>query len=583
MPDACLKTPKKNCAAILVLIQLIGVCFLLPELTRGAALPQDQQKEPIGVLTTTGDVYVNQAAAPLGSAIFAGDVLLTGRAGNATVTSDGKGTFKISPNTQVVFAADPQYIAELNSGSVVISSANGFTGITLRVGSSVVLAETEGERSTATVEAPSNGSFAITCLEGSVGVVSLEGPQGLFIRAGQSVDISPQGELSASNSRYTSSVPRTRVQPELAKPIASDTRNLIPPYTNSSAGKYFDVGKFRDGLRANQMADELGQLGFRAIIVHSRFFLIDSYHILVGPYEHGEEADAARQGLDSRGFSPRILPSKSKRFTLPPMTLYGTDLTIRDCIISWELNSPEATVEFMQGRNVVATAKGTWQKRDFAFKTNALVSQKSERGPETLLEIQRAGTDQGLVLEGSALRFYVARPSVDISPQGELSASNSRSTSSVPRTRDTPEPDVGPKTTVHGYDSDLSRATLKGITSVFVVVENLDDDAKKIGLTEESIKTDVELKLLMAGMNFATNGFTVPGNTHLHVNVGVLPPQAASIQVELLLRRNSEPVFGATNWSLHGEITNPTLQGIRDFIKQLVDQFLNAWLSVNPK
>jgi len=580
MPEARVKT-SKNCAAILALIQLIGVCFSLPELTRGAALPQDQQKEPIGAVITAGDVYVNQAAAPLGSAIFSGDVLRTGGAGSATVTLDGKGTFKISPNTRLIFAADPQYIAELKSGNVVISSANGFTGITLRVGSSVVVAEPDAEH-TSNVEASSDGSFAITCLAGSVGVISLEGPQALFIRAGQSMDISPQGELSANNSRFTSSVPRTRMQPEPARPTASDTRNLIPPYTNSSAGKYFDVGKFRDGLRANQAADELAQLGFRAIIVHNRFFLINSYHILVGPYDHGAEADAARR-LESGGFSPGILPSKSKRFSFPPMTLYGTDLTIRDCIIKWQLNSPEATVEFMQGRNVVATARGTWQKHDFEFKTNALVSRETERGPETLLEIQRAGTDQGLVFDSSVLRFYMDRPSVDISSQGELSASNSRFTSSVPRISDTPEPDVEPKTTVHGYDSGLSRPTLKGITSVFVVVGNLDDNAKKIGLTEESIKTDVELKLLIAGMNFATDGFTVPGNTHLFVNVGVLPPLAASIQVELLLQRNSEPVIGAMTWSLHGEITNPTLQGIRDLIKQLVDQFLNAWLSVNLK
>jgi hypothetical protein len=140
---------------------------------------------------------------------------------------------------------------------------------------------------------------------------------------------------------------------------------------------------------------------------------------------------------------------------------------------------------------------------------------------------------------------------------------------------------------VRGDDSNLSRATLKGITSVFVVVENLDDDAKKIGLTEESIKTDVELKLVLAGMSVATKGFEVPGNTYLYVNVGVLPRVAASIQVELnqnvLQQRNGEPAFGATTWSLHGEITNPTPQRIRDFIKELVDQFLNAWLSVNSK
>jgi hypothetical protein len=91
------------------------------------------------------------------------------------------------------------------------------------------------------------------------------------------------------------------------------------------------------------------------------------------------------------------------------MTLYGTDLTIRDCIVTWELNSPDATVEFMQGKNVVATSKGRWEKRDFPFKADAIVSRESERGPETLLEIQSAGMDQGLVLDGSTLRVYLGQ------------------------------------------------------------------------------------------------------------------------------------------------------------------------------
>jgi cell division protein FtsN len=199
------------------------------------------------------------------------------------------------------------------------------------------------------------------------------------------------------------------VQREAANHSLRDARDLAPPYTNSSAGKYFDAGKFRDEFRANQARDEFGQLGFHAIIVHSRVLWMNSYHILVGPYINQREIETARHNLESRGFNPRVLQSRSKHFSLPPMTLYGTDLTVRDCIITWELNSPDATVDFMQGRNVVATSKGRWEKRGFAFKTDALVSRENERGPATLLEIQRAGMDQGLVLDGSVLRVYLDR------------------------------------------------------------------------------------------------------------------------------------------------------------------------------
>jgi hypothetical protein len=202
--------------------------------------------------------------------------------------------------------------------------------------------------------------------------------------------------------------PVALAQPGAATHSARESRDLAPPYTNSSAGKYFEVGKFRDEFRANQASDKLGQLGFPAIMVRSRFLWMNSYHILVGPYNQSE-VEAARYSLGSSGFNPRVLESKSSHFSLPPTTLYGTDLTVRDCIIRWELNSPEATIEFMQGTNVVATSKGRWEKRDFVFKTNAIASKINERGPETLVEIQRAGTDQSLVFDGSAVRVYVAR------------------------------------------------------------------------------------------------------------------------------------------------------------------------------
>jgi hypothetical protein len=198
-------------------------------------------------------------------------------------------------------------------------------------------------------------------------------------------------------------------QPTAPNRGARNGRGLAPPYTNSAAGEYLDVGKVREGLRTNQAMDELGQLGFHAIIVPSRVLWMNSYHILVGPYNNPDELEAVRHSLESRGFNPRVLQTKSRRFSLPPMTLYGTDVTVKDCIVSWELNSPDATIEFVQGINVVATTKAKWKQHDFSFKTDAVVSLEDEHGPATLLEIQRAGMDRGLVLDGSALQFYLAR------------------------------------------------------------------------------------------------------------------------------------------------------------------------------
>ena len=139
-------------------------------------------------------------------------------------------------------------------------------------------------------------------------------------------------------------------------------------------------------------------------------------------------------------------------------------------------------------------------------------------------------------------------------------------------------------------DDRLSRATLKGISAVYVVVEDLPSNAATLGLSRDTIQTDVELKLRLAGMAVLTEeeGIKPLGAAHIYVNVNFTDPAvAASIKVALdqnaLLERNGEFAIAVTTWDTNYVIANPTAQGIRNVIKDGVDQFLNAWLSVNPK
>jgi hypothetical protein len=84
----------------------------------------------------------------------------------------------------------------------------------------VVLALAEGEQSVSNIEAPSDGSFLVTCEAGSVGVIPLQGGNGIFIQAGQSVSISAQGELSAMGPQAAPS----------AGPISKEpVRDVRPP------------------------------------------------------------------------------------------------------------------------------------------------------------------------------------------------------------------------------------------------------------------------------------------------------------------------------------------------------------------
>jgi hypothetical protein len=175
----------------------------------GRAASQEQQKQPIGSLSSVGEVYVNESLAPAELTVFSGDTLRTGQTGMATFETSGKGSFRISPHTQLVFTGSRQYIAEVKSGTVVMSSLSGPSGINLRAGNFVLVAVTQGEQSTSKIETASDGTFLVTCLEGSVGVLPLEGSNGIFLADGQSVSISTQGELSSPKAAPASTTPAT--------------------------------------------------------------------------------------------------------------------------------------------------------------------------------------------------------------------------------------------------------------------------------------------------------------------------------------------------------------------------------------
>jgi hypothetical protein len=133
-------------------------------------------------------------------------------------------------------------------------------------------------------------------------------------------------------------------------------------------------------------------------------------------------------------------------------------------------------------------------------------------------------------------------------------------------------------------------ATLKGIKALNVLVEDLPDSAKTLGLTREMIQTDVELKVRLAGIRTVPDEerAKLPGSPALDVNIIVSDDsQAAHVEITLeqsvSLERNGQTLVAATTWSTGVLVTNPTVEGLRNFTKDHVDQFVNDWLSVNPK
>jgi hypothetical protein len=144
-------------------------------------------------------------------------------------------------------------------------------------------------------------------------------------------------------------------------------------------------------------------------------------------------------------------------------------------------------------------------------------------------------------------------------------------------------------------DSEWERGSLKGIKAVGVLID-LSSDAGVCGVNSSILLTDVELKLRLAGINVlsaeehkkdALKPFVYVAADVMkdrHTKACVWHVTVALSQV-VSLHRDQSITTAASTWDagMLG-IEFPTAeQGVRDAAKNLVDQFLNAYLSVNPK
>jgi hypothetical protein len=146
-------------------------------------------------LTGIGEVYVNDSLAPAEITIFSGDRVRIGESGSATFNMSGKGSLKLSPRSQVHFTGKYEYTAELEAGAVVMNSVSGPNGFTLRIGNNVVVPSFKERTALASIDRAPDGSFLVTCSDGAVGVLPLQGTSGQFLQVGQSVSVAPNGEL----------------------------------------------------------------------------------------------------------------------------------------------------------------------------------------------------------------------------------------------------------------------------------------------------------------------------------------------------------------------------------------------------
>jgi hypothetical protein len=145
----------------------------------------------------------------------------------------------------------------------------------------------------------------------------------------------------------------------------------------------------------------------------------------------------------------------------------------------------------------------------------------------------------------------------------------------------------------YAEDEDVDRDTLRGLSGVHVVIESVRPEIERAGLTKQQLQTDVELRLRQTGIRVLSKAerAQVLGWPFLYVNVHVLISTGMAIynirvdlKQEAQLSANDSSAVVST-WSTGslgrtGIANMPT--DVRNSLRDRVDEFVNAYLSVNP-
>jgi hypothetical protein len=136
------------------------------------------------------------------------------------------------------------------------------------------------------------------------------------------------------------------------------------------------------------------------------------------------------------------------------------------------------------------------------------------------------------------------------------------------------------------------RPSLAGLQGIHVVIEYLQPEIRRDGLTEQQLQTDTELKLRMAGIKILSREESGHGVPHLVVNANILKTKFKPLYIfnvsvgfyqRVFLVRKPDVRVPACTWDSRMVGCTNELEDIRARVRDLVDQFINAYLSVNPK
>ena len=178
-----------------LLIILLGLQTLWVDPSLAAQAPG---RQPLGSLATTGEVYVNESRVSGEVTIFVGDLLRTGADGAASVTISGRGMLIVAKQTEISFAPSPRYFAELRHGAVGFRTLAGTTNFELRICCNFIVVPAPDTEAAADIECAPDRGTKVSSTKGSMGVISLEGPESIFLHPGEVATISPDCRMSTT-------------------------------------------------------------------------------------------------------------------------------------------------------------------------------------------------------------------------------------------------------------------------------------------------------------------------------------------------------------------------------------------------
>lgn len=138
------------------------------------------------------------------------------------------------------------------------------------------------------------------------------------------------------------------------------------------------------------------------------------------------------------------------------------------------------------------------------------------------------------------------------------------------------------------------RKYLEGVPGVHVLVNPIDPEAGKYGLTKENVQNDTELLLRQYGVKILSREEAIETDSYprlfVSVNIHINDTIAAiAIEVELveevILQRKPPKLCPATIWETgyFGLVSTRILGEVRKNVKDQVEIFINNYLAANPK